>query len=296
MQIAFTELAESIIASAVASGERLHLTHYRLGNKTAILGEMEKITSLVDAVDPFFTGESGVPHQGFISIRKSPVDPEAVTIKLNLGPTDGPEAGFWAIGNLVLYTSKGEPFLVGSLANHINKWRTGPLGVGNDPIFNFTVKFSGLAQIINITLANSCSVEVPSVANQTVLPEPGDSPHGIYIMEGWTENCRPGLVYAVGDVWYGTQFDTSIHDQKWGVVDGGTRDDRYCVCPVRDGGLYRQRWGDVRSGSEVDWEDFDGGLYGSPLDVTGHEDYCTYDRPSVYPAGYLASKGYPNAV
>jgi hypothetical protein len=255
------------IAQALASDKKLNVTRWRFGGA---LNVPLNNGNVIDVVDFIGEGESGVPHEGVIVPNF--FGPNMARFLLRLSSSVGPYLP--GIGNIMLFTDDGVPFIFGSLANAQPK-EVGQGGdvTGNELEFYLTVKVENIQHAVAVPILLEDCTALPISGTQYDLPwPPGTDPYNSYLVDNHTATCAPFVAHRslTRDTWFGTPFSQDVRSTNFGTFDSGVALDSFLTRTTMDYGTYLDR----RLDSDRDpdnpqtlagWLDFDGGEYTAPL-------------------------------
>lgn len=268
MDVILTKEGEGEIAKALASDKKLNITKYRFGLATNVPLNDGFIT---DVVDFFAEGESGIPFEGVIIPNF--ISPNNVRFILRLGALVGPYNP--GVGNVMLFTDTGIPFLFGSLKRNVPKEVTtgGENVLGSEMEFIFTVKITNVGFAVAVPIVQEECASLPMVNTQFDLDwPPGTGMYNVHLVDNHTNTCAPfiGLRSLSRETNFGTPFTEDVRSTNFGTFDSGVGQDSFMTRTTMDFGTYMDRRIDSDRDpddplSMLAWLDFDGGEYTGAL-------------------------------
>lgn len=268
MDVILTKEGEGAIARALASDRKLNITKYRFGLATNVPTNEGYIT---DVVDFFAEGESGVPYEG--TIVPNYISPNNVRFALKLGALVGPYTP--GIGNVMLYTDDGIPFVFGSLKRNVPKEVTtgGQNELGSEMEFIFVIKFTNVGLAVSVPIVEEECASLPMRNTQFELDwPPGTGMYNVHLVDNHTTTCAPFLSFRslTRESNFGTPFVDDVRSLNFGAFDSGVGRDSFFVRTTMDFGTYPDRRIDSDRDPDdpltlLSWIDFDGGEYTAPF-------------------------------
>lgn len=185
--MAQTEVLESLLldsgkaklAASLASGRPVRITSFKIGSTPQVPLE----PGLSDVVSPVYTGSATAISYAL------PNENEArffLTLEEGLGPFE--------VGNILLLTEDGTPFIMGTTLSALGKVPNNPpLSIGNRMIFSMTLAFFNVVDALDVSVLVPDYATMPSVSTQAMLPPAASTPYDTYLIQNHQNTGTPAI-------------------------------------------------------------------------------------------------------
>lgn len=189
MKTVITDAGITSIINASEQGPKVNITGVKIGSTI-----IQPLSTMTDVTNEVWSGGTS-----FISYHI--VDANTFLFRVTLDES----IGDFSIGNIGLFTEDGTMFTITTLLGVEQKEKTSSTSAGNRRIYEILVSISGVTELINVSILNASSANLPTIETENDLPSAVTATFDCYLIKYHTKFKHPCLAI--------------VNDTEWSYID-----------------------------------------------------------------------------